>query len=228
MDSIQLQKSTLVRDVTGQLRRMILSGDLQPGDYLPSRKQLASQFGVGVSTVHEAIQALTAVGLVASHPGKGTWVRQDALDTLIHPAEVESRMGMLEAQQVYEARAIIEVALTELAAERATPQDVEQIWQALQAMEAAQDDVAFVEADLEFHLAVARAGRNQLLEQFYHLSRKLLSEVIANCVRLPGVKEESIRIQHAIAQAIEARDPHLARQAALDHMAYIERLIDAC
>jgi GntR family transcriptional repressor for pyruvate dehydrogenase complex len=229
MDSIQLQKSTLVRGVTGQLRQMILSGDVQPGDYLPSRKELASQFGVGVSTVHEAIQALTAVGLVASHPGKGTWVRRDALDTLIHPTEVESRMGTLEAQQVYEARAVIEVALTGLAAERATPEDLEQIWQALQAMEAAgEDEVAFVEADLEFHLTVARAGRNQLLEQFYHLSRRLLSEVIVNCVRLPGVKEESIRIQSAIAQAIEGRDPHLARQAALDHMTYIERLLDAC
>jgi hypothetical protein len=121
----------------------------------------------------------------------------------------------------------IEVALTELAAERATPADTKQIRQALRAMEdAAQDEQNFVEADLEFHLAVARAGRNQLLEQFYHLSRKLLAEVIAGCVRLPGVKEESIRIQGIIVQAIEEKEPHLAKKAALDHMAYIERLLE--
>ncbi|MGD8465920.1 MAG: FadR/GntR family transcriptional regulator [Anaerolineae bacterium] len=229
MNSTHVQKNTLVRSVTSQLRQMILRGDVQPGDYLPSRKELASQFGVGVSTVHEAIQALTAVGLVSSHPGKGTWVRLDALDTLIHPAEVESRLGKLDVQEVYEARTVVEVALTELAAERATAADTKQIQQALRAMEdAAQDEQAFVEADLEFHLAVARAGRNQLLEQFYHLSRKLLAEVIAGCVRLPGVKEESIRIQGTIAQAIEERDPHLARKAALDHMAYIERLLEIC
>jgi DNA-binding FadR family transcriptional regulator len=224
-----MQRSTLVRDVTVQLRQMILRGDIQPGEYLPSRKELASQFGVGVSTVHEAIQALTAVGLVASHPGKGTWVQPDALDTLIHPAEVESRLGKLDAQEVYEARAVVEVALTELASKRATALDIAQIRQALRAMEdAAQDERAFVEADLEFHLAVARAGRNRLLEQFYHLSRKLLAEVIAECVRLPDVKEESIRIQSAIAQAIEEHEPRLARKAALDHMAYIERLLEIC
>jgi GntR family transcriptional repressor for pyruvate dehydrogenase complex len=138
-------------------------------------------------------------------------------------------MGKLDAQQVYEARAVVEVALTELAAKRATAEDIGQIKQALRAMEdARQNEQAFVRADLEFHLAVARAGRNQLLEQFYHLSRKLLAEVIAECVRLPGVKEESIRIQGAIAQAIEGQDAHLARQAALDHMDYIQHLLDIC
>lgn len=226
--SVQLQRSTLVHGVTEQLRHMILTGDVQPGEYLPSRKELAARFGVGISTVHEAIQALTAVGLVASHPGKGTWVREDALDTLIHPAEFESRMGELDARLVYEARSVIEVALTELAAQRATSEDVEQIWDALAAMEASeQDTAAFVEADLGFHLAVAKAGKNGLLEQFYHLSRKLLSEVLADCMREPGVREESIRIQRVIAQAIKQRDTDQARQAALDHTAYIGRLLEA-
>jgi GntR family transcriptional repressor for pyruvate dehydrogenase complex len=222
-----LERSTLVHGVAEQLRQMIRRGDVEPGAYLPSRKKLAAQFGVGVSTVHEAIQALAAVGLVASHPGKGTWVRHDALDTLIHPAEIEGRMGALDAWLVYEARSIIEVALTELAAERATPEDLEAIWKALEAMEAAtQDSAPFVEADLAFHLAVAAAGHNSLLEQFYHLSRTLLSEVIAAWIEQPGVKEASIRIQSKIAEAIEQGDADQARRAALDHMAYIGRLVD--
>ena len=226
--SVHLQRSTLVRSVTEQLRQQILAGEVQPGEYLPSRKELAARYGVGISTVHEAIQALTALELVASHPGKGTWVREDALDTAIQPAEIERRLGVLDARLVYEARAVIEVALTELAAQKATATDVERIWAALAAMEAAgQNIAAFVEADLDFHLAVAKAGQNSLLEEFYHLSRKLLSEVIADWVKLPGVKEESIRIQREIAQAIEARDPHRAQLAAHDHMAYIGRLLEA-
>jgi GntR family transcriptional repressor for pyruvate dehydrogenase complex len=223
----RVQRSTLVQDVAEQLRQMILQGDVRPGEYLPSRKELSARYGVGMSTVHEALQALTAVGLVASHPGKGTWVREDALDTLIHPAVIEGRLGELDARQVYEARSVIEVALTELAAQRATPEDVQQIWQALQTMETAfADDAGFVQADLEFHLAVARAGRNVMLEQLYHLPRKLLSRVIADWLRKPGVKEESIRIQRNIAQAVERGDPVQARQAALDHIAYIACLVD--
>lgn len=221
------QRSTLVADITQELRQMILTGKVQSGEFLPSRKDLAAQFGVGLSTVHEAIQVLTAVGMIESHPGKGTWVRHDALDTLIHPAVVNTRLGELDAREVYEARSVIEVALTELAAQQATPEDIKRIWDALKAMEATvENEGAFVEADLEFHLAVAKAGHNDLLEQFYHLARKLLSEVITKMVKLPKVKDESIRFQRAIAEAIEQRDVHKARQAALNHWVYIGHVLD--
>jgi len=221
------QRSTLVSDITQELRQMILTGKVQSGEFLPSRKDLAAQFGVGLSTVQEAIQALTVVGMIESHPGKGTWVRDDALDTLIHPAVVKARLGELNAREVYEARFVIEVALTGFAAQRATSEDMERIWEALKAMEATvENEESFVEVDLEFHLAVAKAGHNDLLEQFYHLARKLLSEVITEMVRLPKVKEDSIHLQRAIAQAIEQRDLHKARQAALDHVMYVNQLLD--
>jgi DNA-binding FadR family transcriptional regulator len=223
----QLQRSTLVRDVAERLRQRILQGDPLPGEYLPSRKVLAAEFGVGMSTIHEALQALTAVGLVASRPGKGTWVRDDALDTLIHPDAIEGRLGELDVRQVYEARSVIEVALTEMAAERAAPENMEEIWNAVRDMEAAiQDDEQFARADLSFHLAVARAGQNVVLEQLYHLSRRMLSRVIVDWVGRPGVKEESLRLQRFIAQTIDQGDSDQARQAALAHMTYIAGLLD--
>jgi len=220
-------RTTLVDDVTWELRDMILRGKVQPGEFLPPRKDLAAQFGVGLSTVHEAVRALTALGLVQSHSGKGTWVRHDALDTLIHPVVVKGRLGELDAEMVYEARFTIEVALTEFAGQRATPEEIERVWDGLKAMEVAvEDEEAFVEADLQFHMAVAKAGHNDLLEQFYHVARKLLSEVITEMVRLPNVKEDSIRLQRAIAQSIEQGDPHKARQAALNHMVYVKDVLD--
>ena len=120
------QRSTLVADITQELRQMISTGKVQPGEFLPSRKDLAAQFGVGLSTVHEAIRALTAVGMVESRPGQGTWVRHDALETRIYPAVANTRLGELNAGKVYEARSVIEVGLTEFAAQRASriiPQD---------------------------------------------------------------------------------------------------------
>lgn len=223
-----IRTKSLVDRVADEIRQMILTGQVQPGEFLPTRKELAAQFGVGLSTVHEAIQALTAVGMLESRPGKGTWVRDDTLDTLIHPAVIETRLGELRARQVYEARFVIEIALTELAAKRATPEEIGQIWHALEAMEArVEDNQAFLEADLEFHLAVAKASHNELLEQFYHLSRKLLTEVIGEMLKLPDVKEESIPIQRAIAEAIEQGDPDRARRAAVDHMEHVERWLDA-
>ncbi len=221
------RRNTLVHTVVADLRQMILSGQIRPGEFLPPRKELAAKFGVGLSTIHEAVQALAAVGMVSSHPGVGTWVREDALETLIHPTVIEARMGDLNARQVYEARSVIEVALTEFAAQRATPEEIGRIWAALEAMETAGDDAeAFVEADLEFHLAVARAGQNELLEQLYHLARSLLSEVITEMVKLPNVKEDAIRLQRAIAQAIEQHNPSQARRAALKHMRSVEHILN--
>ena len=222
-----LRKTSLVDNVAEELRHLIVAGQIPPGGFLPSRKELAARFGVGVSTVHEAIQALAAVGLVESHPGKETWVRGNAFDTLIHPAAVETRLGTLQPRHMYEARFAIEVALTELAAARATPKDIEYIWAAIRRMEAAIDDeAAFIDADISFHLAVARAGHNELLEQFYHVSHRLLLEVITGLVRLPHVMEIGTALQRAIAEAITQHDPAAARQAALDQMASIDGMID--
>ena len=176
--------------------------------------------------MHDAIQALSAVGLVASRPGKGTWVREDGLDVLIHPEAVRTRLGELNARKVYEARAVIEIALAEMAARRARPDEVAAIWAALAQLEASQEeDDAFAEADLAFHLAVARASKNELLEQFYHLSRKLIVDVIHEMVSLPRVKEDSIRLQRAIASAIQEGDSVGAQQAAARHMAYVDDLL---
>ncbi len=123
---------------------------------------------------------------------------------------------------------MIEVGLTRFAAERATAEEIETIWQAQRNMEAAAalaDEEGFVKADLEFHLAVAKAGHNHLLEQFYHLVRELLSEVITEMVALPNVKDELIVLQRAIAQAIEAKDTQRAQEEAQKHMQYIEDLL---
>jgi len=220
------RRNTIVDDIAEELRTMILSGQLKPGEFLDPQKALADRFGVGLSTVRESIQILAAVGLVESHPGKGTWVRQDALNMVFNSKDVKNRLGILNARQVYEARLVIEVGLTQFAAERASQEDINRIWQSIYSMEEAViDEEAFVQADLEFHLAVAQAGHNDLLEQFYFLVRELLSEVITEMVMLPKVKEDSIVLQKTIARAIEAHDVKKAQIAAQKHMQYIESLL---
>jgi GntR family transcriptional repressor for pyruvate dehydrogenase complex len=205
---------------------MIFTGQIQPGELLPSRKELAARFGVGISTIHEAITSLATVGLVRSRPGKGTWVRQDALDSVIHPSTITNRFGQIDVETIYEARLVMEVALAELAARKATPEDIKEIWAALEAQkDAIRNDEEFVKADWDFHLAVAKAGHNVLLQTFYHLSRELLLDFIKDAIRLPNVKEEASQYHILQAEAIEQRDVEKARQAALDHMLYVKERI---
>lgn len=220
-------RSTLVDDTANKIRQMILGGQLQPGELLPARKELADQFGVGISTIHEAIKSLAVVGLVDSRPGKGTWVRHDALESVIHPSIITNRFGQIDAETIYEARLMLEVTLAELAAQRATPEDVEAMWVALKTGQAVMaDDNAFLRADWDFHMSVAKAAHNVLIESFYHLSRKLLQGFIQEAISLPGVREEASQLHIEQARAIEQHDVEKARQIALNHMLYVkERML---
>jgi GntR family transcriptional repressor for pyruvate dehydrogenase complex len=221
-------RSTLVDDTADKIRKMIFDGTIEPGELLPPRRKLAEQFEVGISTIHEAIQSLSAVGLVESRPGKGTWVRHDALDSVIHPSIITNRFGDIDAETIYEARKFLEASLAELAARKATPEDIKRIWGSLRrAHEVIADDDDFVSADWDFHLAIAEAAHNELLQAFYHLARELLLRFIQDAISLPNVKEEATQYHIAQATAVEQHDPDKARRAALDHMLYVkERLME--
>jgi GntR family transcriptional regulator, transcriptional repressor for pyruvate dehydrogenase complex len=217
-------RSTLVDYTADRIRQMIFTGQIKPGELLPSRKELATRFGVGIATIHEAVKSLYAVGLVESRPGKGTWVNHNALESVIHPSMILNRFGPIDVMAVYEARMALEVALAELAAEKATPEEVEQMLAHLAAaQEVIDDDREFVRIDWDFHMTIAQATHNVLLQAFYNLSRELLIEFISDVIRLPMVKQEASKLHMEEAQAIAAHDVEGARDAARRHMLYVKQ-----
>ncbi len=217
-------RSTLVDHTADRIRQMIFSGQLKPAEMLPSRKELASQFGVGIATIHEAIKSLNAVGLVESRPGKGTWVSQNATQSIIHPSMITNRFGPIDVKTIYEARLALEVSLAELAAEKATPAEIEQMMAYLDAaQEVIDDDAEFVRVDWDFHMTVAQATHNVLLQAFYNLSRELLIEFIRDVIKRPLVKQEASAIHREEALAIARHDPDAAREAARKHMLYLRQ-----
>ena len=219
-------RDVLADGVIENVQEMIRRGDGAPGEMLPSHRELAARFGVSLSTVREAMKALSLIGLVEVRPGRGTRVTPEALQVLCDMAPTQANLRRPRVAEVYEARAIIEVALTRLAAERATPADLAEIEGALAEMRATMDDdEAFVRADMRYHLAVARAGKNNVLEQFYYLTRSLLLETIRKAVALPGVKEESVALQAEILNRIKAHDLDGAQVASEHHMSYTADLL---
>lgn len=216
-------RNTLVDDTADRIRQMIFSGQIKPGELLPSRKELAARFGVGIATIHEAIKSLDAVGLVASRPGKGTWVSENALQSVIHPEIILNRFGPIDVRSVYEARLALEVSLAELAAQKATEEEIAEMFRHLEdAQQVIEDDSKFVRVDWDFHMTVARATHNVLLQAFYTLSRELLIELISDVIKLPLVKEEASAIHQEQAEAIARHDVAGATAAARKHMLYLE------
>ncbi len=214
--STSISRDNLTDAVIREIQEMILRGEARPGDWLMPQPELAQRLGVGLSTVREAIKGLTLLGVLEPQPGRGTWVHAEAPALLRMLNLLRLRLPEVDLNAIYEARRLLEVELTVLAAERADERAIGRITEALQQMrEALASDAAFIEADLNFHLAVARAAGNPLLEQFYHITAQMMSEVNRQIAAIPGLKDVGLRLQEEILQAIRAHDAWQARQRAL-------------
>jgi GntR family transcriptional regulator, transcriptional repressor for pyruvate dehydrogenase complex len=224
---VVIQRANLTDSFIAEIERQIQTGELQGGARLPSESELSTRFGVGRSTVREAMKALSHKGIVEISVGRGSFVRPDAREQLSGARVLRVRLHDSRVQEVYEARKILEVELAGLASQRATPEDIAEIKAALAEMQRTlDDDKAFTAADVRFHVAVAHAAKNGPLEQFYSFAGDLVSEVIQDVIKLPSVKANSILLHTATCEAITRGDVAAARASVQNHMQYVQHVIE--
>lgn len=151
--------------VIARITQAIHDGRLKPGDALPSESRIAASFGVSKPIAREAIRQLAAMGVVHIQQGKVTRVQAlDAapLDRFFRFAVSGSKTGLIEAVEL---RRILEPPIAAHSAERRTQADLDRLNGILRRMEAALGDVPlWIEADLDFHEAVAASAGNRLLD----------------------------------------------------------------
>ena len=228
MQQTEVTKDPLTNRVIRRVQEMIRQGDVLPGQYLPSQQELAAQLGVGLSTIREAVKALSLIGMLEAYPGRGTLVLPDAQRILASDTAMKANLGVVPLEQILEARLVIEVALTRMAAERATEGDLADIQATFDEMEATlDDDTAFPAADLRFHLALARACRNEVIAQTYYLIHSLLEQAIQAADALPGGKNRALTNHVAILDGIKARDPQAAGEAAARQIEEVSEYLKA-
>ncbi|BEP59491.1 FCD domain-containing protein [Variovorax sp. V213] len=211
----------LADQVADALAAEVRSGRLSEGDRLPTEAALAEQFGVSRTVVREAVSRLKSLGLLDSRQGSGVYVRPAGVEPLrFEMPHVASREAVI---QMVELRRALEAEVAALAAERRTPEDVQRIREAIEALHAA---VAAggngADEDVRFHRAIAEAARNpfligtlQYLRQFLHGATRVTR---ANEARRADFAREVAREHAQIVEAIEAGDPLRAREAAKSHM----------
>jgi GntR family transcriptional repressor for pyruvate dehydrogenase complex len=212
----------LPTQVASSLSREIIEGRLRPGDRLPTEQALAQSFGVSRNVVREAIARLRSEGMVSSKPGVGAFVlANDAGATLrLYREALRDRSSF---RCLFELRAILEIDAAGLAAERRSEDALAAITGALERMRAAADGgAASIDADLEFHRAVASATGNSYIATFVAFISEQVRESIAT-TRANGDPVASQRVtvaEHgAIYQAIVARQRVAARRAMQRHIA---------
>ncbi len=171
-----IRKNTAPEMVVEQILHRISTGELAPGTQLPSQRDLAVSFGVGRSSIREALNALVVMGYLDVQHGRGTFVTSElpGSDPSLSKLKAALRAGSLI--DLIELRETIESKAAELAAERAESRHLDLLKQALREMEASRDDYnRFFEADLEFHTVLAEASANEILSE---MLRFLLGKVV--------------------------------------------------
>jgi GntR family transcriptional repressor for pyruvate dehydrogenase complex len=215
-----IQTSRLYEQIVQQIEESILKAALKPGDQLPAERELAHQFGVSRTAVREAVKALREKGLVEAHPGRGTFVTDGTSHSIRQTLDWILRAGPeTGAAHVVEVREILEPAIAALAASRVDDDAIASMREAVAVMDhARRDPEAFIEADLDFHLALAEAAANPLILSLIDSIVAVLREQRMRIFKVEGGPERGQYHHKRILDAIEHRDPQAAREAMRAHL----------
>ena len=196
---------------------------LQPGDALPSERELAERYRVGRSSVREALRMLESRGLIESR-GSGTFVIAPWRNPFQEPLSLVVAGEDVDRTQLFEVRRMLEAEAAALAARRRSLGDLELMHEATDEMEAAIDSAdAYVAADIRYHLVIAEATGNRLLLHLMQAIRERLTEMFGTVFKFPGGPERSVAQHRLITQAIAAEDAERARQAMTEHILRVEQ-----
>lgn len=182
-----------------------------PGDTLPTEPRIQEEFGVSRTAVREAIRLLSAKGLTVSRPKIGTRIRPAAEWNMLDPDVLRWQMDEKPSQAfvnwLFEMREIIEPAAAARAAERATPEEVEQLAAALGGIRTCErGSVEQIGADIAFHMTLLDAARNPLLRSVGALIKSALE--ISFTLGWRTVMGDDVVLQHAaVYEAVRDRRP---------------------
>jgi GntR family transcriptional repressor for pyruvate dehydrogenase complex len=222
-----IRKSTAPEMVVEQLLRKITSGEIAAGSRLPSQRDMAVSFGVGRSSIREALNALAVMGYLDVQQGRGTFVagKLPGDDPSLLKLKAALKAGSL--LDVIELRETMECKAAELAAERIEGRQLHQLKEALRVMEESADDYRrFLKADLEFHTVVSEATSNRV---FSEMLRFLLAKVVEHHeqfqTRLLSTeyRAHSIRTLKQVLSCLEREDGRGAAEWMRDHLNAIRR-----
>ncbi len=218
-----VRTSRLYEQIVQQIEESILKGALKPGDQLPAERELAQNFGVSRTAVREAVKALREKGLVEAYSGRGTFITNGTSQAIRQSLDLMSRIGQQEGlADLAELRQILEPEIAALAAERIEDQLLATMREAVATMDRSlHDPDAYIEADLDFHLALAEAAANPMVLSLLDSIVGLLREQRLRIFRVDGGPERGQFHHKRILAATEARDREKARAAMREHLVQV-------
>ena len=213
--------TTTAEEVVAQLREMIHRGELNAGDRLPPERDLAKILGVSRPTLRAGIRTLSAVGVLKSKQGAGTFVAEADASPILdgNPLHLMASLHGFSTAEMFEARLLLEMAIAGLAAERATSEQIAEMAEEIAEMFATFDEPEeYLVHDMRFHQLVAAASGNRILTALMNMLASILFDVRSKTVHRAHDLKESAEMHRQIYRAIREHDSKAARKMMRDHL----------
>lgn len=218
-----ITRRKLSDEVFSRLQAMITSGELNPGDEMPSERELMERFGVGRPAIREAMQALANMGLVVISHGERARVLELTARSILRQVDTTAQMMLAKSSDALEhlksARIFFERGMAREAASRATEADIADLEAILVRQEAALDDAAaFIAADMEFHSRIARISGNPIYIAVSEAMLAWLRGYHTHMLIWTGKETVTLSEHRSIIDCIVAHDADATEQAMLRHL----------
>jgi GntR family transcriptional regulator, transcriptional repressor for pyruvate dehydrogenase complex len=217
-----IERPSISELVATRILSMVKSGNLKPGDRLPTEQQMGVAFGISRPPLREALKALTLMGILESRQGGRYTVTDLSPSRLIAPFNVMLSISDYDVNEHFEARSVVDLELVRLCALRASAEQRHRILQhAVDGSAFLNDPIGFRLLDIEFHQSLNDAAGNRLLsalaQGLYDIGldiRRVASEV-------PDNVEISVAQHVEVAEAVMAHDAAAAVAACRRHLEHV-------
>jgi len=220
-----IRRDKVYEGVAKQIERLILK-KLQPGDKLPSERELAETLGVSRSSIRDAIRSLELIGMVEPRQGAGTIVRELSSQSLVNPLANAIKRKEELIGELLDCRKMLEPQLAARAATRASPDELGEMEEILARQErklrAGESTIA---EDSEFHYAIALASGNSVVLKVLDTLMDLLRDSRERSLQQEGRPQKSLAGHRRILAAIKRRDSDAAKAAMRRHIENVEKIV---
>ena len=220
-----VRRNKVYEEVAKQIEHLILE-KLQPGDKLPSERELAEMLQVSRSSIRDAIRSLELTGLVEPRQGAGTIVRELSAESLVNPFANALKRRQELVSELLDFRKMLEPPLAARAATHASPDEISEMEEILQRQEATlSHGEASIAEDAEFHYSIALASGNSVVLKVIDTIMDLLRDTRERSLQVEGRPQKSLAGHRRILAAIKRHDAEAAKAAMRRHIEDVEEIV---
>jgi len=222
-----IKRESTLEVIVQQIKNQIKKGILKPGEKLPSERKLADQLGLSRASVREAIQALAFSGYLEVIQGKGTYILEMATkyDEIVN---FFSEFSNYSLDYLMEARIMLEGEFARLAALNANQEEIDEIERVFNEIVNSKDINSFVVKDLKFHLTIAKATHNPIMNGLMKIIGEMLYKETQKIIEISkDTRVNTIETVRNLVQAIKQRNAEQAKELMSEHIRNIRASLES-